>query len=318
MMTAPNAAPKNIATTDPTLLANLGLLPFAIEESAAMPVIVSVRTVVVRSGIASFRTAALRVPIASAVKAIRANGWKECSSKLPRYPMPQNDAANRKATSSRNACAANRICASALARAMIRPPNIAPTRNDKSAVDERAMDSPDTCAVANARSTMFPVMFAVKTRPSDRKLTASTKPVTAVIPCNDTEAHGENDCNRRHGVSNGCAQEVEVCIRVVSELYKSACHSEQEDTRHHRYYRGKTNGGERHPPATRDWSKDTADQQTGYQGASRYSGTSLQSTPSHGMSQHADRDWPAQHTQWCREENTECGDGHARSDNVQP
>jgi hypothetical protein len=74
MMTAPNAAPKNIATTDATLLANLGLLPFAIEESAAMPVIVSVRTVVVRSGIPSFRTAAFRVPIASAVKAIRANG----------------------------------------------------------------------------------------------------------------------------------------------------------------------------------------------------------------------------------------------------
>jgi hypothetical protein len=36
MMTAPNAAPKNIATTDSTLLANLGLLPFAIEESARM------------------------------------------------------------------------------------------------------------------------------------------------------------------------------------------------------------------------------------------------------------------------------------------
>src|SRR6266403_5508027 len=34
MMTVPNAAPKNIATTDATLLANLGLLPFAIEESA--------------------------------------------------------------------------------------------------------------------------------------------------------------------------------------------------------------------------------------------------------------------------------------------
>ena len=74
MMTAPNAAPKNIATTDPTLLANLGLVPFAIEESAAMPVSVNVRTVVVRSGIASFRTAALRVPMASPVKAIRANG----------------------------------------------------------------------------------------------------------------------------------------------------------------------------------------------------------------------------------------------------
>ncbi len=44
------------------------------------------------------------------------------------------------------------------------------------------MDSPGTRAVANARITTFPVMFAVKTRPSDRKLTASTRPVTAVIP----------------------------------------------------------------------------------------------------------------------------------------
>jgi hypothetical protein len=58
-MTAPNAAPKNIAMTDSTLLANLGLLPFASEESAPMPVIVNVRTVVVRSGIASFRTAVI-------------------------------------------------------------------------------------------------------------------------------------------------------------------------------------------------------------------------------------------------------------------
>jgi len=46
----------------------------ASEESAPMPVIVSVRTVVVRSGIASFRTAAFRVPIASAVRVMRANG----------------------------------------------------------------------------------------------------------------------------------------------------------------------------------------------------------------------------------------------------
>jgi len=34
MTTAPNAAPKNIAATDATRLANLGLLPFASEESA--------------------------------------------------------------------------------------------------------------------------------------------------------------------------------------------------------------------------------------------------------------------------------------------
>jgi hypothetical protein len=37
-------------------------------------------------------------------------------------------------------------------------------------------------AVANAKITTFPVMFAVKTRPSDRKLTASTRPVAAIIP----------------------------------------------------------------------------------------------------------------------------------------
>lgn len=55
MMTAPNTASKNIAKTDSTRLASLGLLPFAIEESAAMPVIVSVRIVVVRLGIATFR-----------------------------------------------------------------------------------------------------------------------------------------------------------------------------------------------------------------------------------------------------------------------
>ena len=66
--------------------------------------------------------------------------------------------------------------------AMTRPPSIAPPRKANSAVNERAMESPDMCAVANARSTTFPVMFAVKTRPSDRKLTVSTRPVTAVIP----------------------------------------------------------------------------------------------------------------------------------------
>ena len=48
MTTAPNSAPKNSAATDATLLANLGLSPFASEESAPMPVIVSARTVVVR------------------------------------------------------------------------------------------------------------------------------------------------------------------------------------------------------------------------------------------------------------------------------
>jgi hypothetical protein len=75
MTTAPNAAPRNIAAaTDATLHATRGLLPFASEDSAPIPVIVSVRTVVVRSAIPSFWTAAFRVPMATAVKAIRANG----------------------------------------------------------------------------------------------------------------------------------------------------------------------------------------------------------------------------------------------------
>jgi non-heme chloroperoxidase len=50
--------------------------------------------------------------------------------------MPQNDAANRKTPSKKNALAANRICESALARAMTRPPSVAPTRKAKSAVNE--------------------------------------------------------------------------------------------------------------------------------------------------------------------------------------
>jgi hypothetical protein len=45
MMTGPDDACKDIATTDSTLLINLGLLPFAKKESAPMPVIVSVRTI---------------------------------------------------------------------------------------------------------------------------------------------------------------------------------------------------------------------------------------------------------------------------------
>ena len=43
---------------------------------------------------------------------------------------------------------------SALARAMMRPPSMAPTRKANSAVNARAMDSPDTCAVASASSTI--------------------------------------------------------------------------------------------------------------------------------------------------------------------
>ena len=65
------------------------------------------------------------------------------------YPMLQSDAAKRKTTSSMNACAAKRNRESTLARALTRPPKIAPITSVLSAVDERATDNPETRAVAN-------------------------------------------------------------------------------------------------------------------------------------------------------------------------
>ena len=56
----------------PDAIARLGLLPPAIEESAASPVTVSVSTVVVRSGTLSWRMVALRNPMARPVRAMMA------------------------------------------------------------------------------------------------------------------------------------------------------------------------------------------------------------------------------------------------------
>src|SRR6185369_17187445 len=64
---APVAAPANIVTIDASLLFHRGLIPPDREESDAKPVTVSVSTVVVTSGTASFLTTALRNPIATAV-----------------------------------------------------------------------------------------------------------------------------------------------------------------------------------------------------------------------------------------------------------
>jgi hypothetical protein len=47
-----------------------------------------------------------------------------------------------------------------------------------------AKESPGTRAAANARSTTLPVIFAVNTWLSARKLTPSIMPVTAAIPSN--------------------------------------------------------------------------------------------------------------------------------------
>src|SRR6266850_6289400 len=60
----PTAAPVIIATIDATRLGQRGLVPPASVESAANPVMVRVRTVVVRSGTPRLRTAAFRAPMA--------------------------------------------------------------------------------------------------------------------------------------------------------------------------------------------------------------------------------------------------------------
>src|SRR5213082_983101 len=66
------ASVVTMVTTDAARLAQPRLLPPASPESAARPVIVRVRTVVVRSGTASLRAVALRMPMASPVSAMTA------------------------------------------------------------------------------------------------------------------------------------------------------------------------------------------------------------------------------------------------------
>src|SRR5258705_3622485 len=62
----PIAAPKNISRTARIRRRHRGLVPPANLESAARPVMVKVRTVVVKSGVAILRTVQFRIPIAQA------------------------------------------------------------------------------------------------------------------------------------------------------------------------------------------------------------------------------------------------------------
>src|SRR5260370_22534210 len=61
-----------------------------------------------------------------------------------------------------------------------RPPTRAPARKAASARIEAETDTSLAPATAKRRKTIFPVMFATKTWPSFRKLTASSKPVPTV------------------------------------------------------------------------------------------------------------------------------------------
>ena len=69
---APASAPRNIAATEIRRRAAWAPVAPAIGLSAAMPVMVSVSTVVVRSGTASLRAVAFCAPVASESATIRA------------------------------------------------------------------------------------------------------------------------------------------------------------------------------------------------------------------------------------------------------
>jgi hypothetical protein len=66
----PTAAPENISSTEAMRLRHRGLVPPAKNESAANPVIVRVKTVVVRSATPSLRVVAFLNPMARAVSPI--------------------------------------------------------------------------------------------------------------------------------------------------------------------------------------------------------------------------------------------------------
>jgi len=121
-----------------TRLANLGLLPFASEESAPMPVIVSVRTVVVRSGL---RLPGSGVPCAhrERVQSDQGERLKRIFEQIAAISDGVKRRSNRKATSRKNACAAiesvNR-CSTGHDRR-----RVSPYQKSQECVNERAMDS---------------------------------------------------------------------------------------------------------------------------------------------------------------------------------
>src|SRR5579859_1812129 len=169
-----------MAMTAVTLLLHRGLAPPASEESEAMPVTVSVRTVVVRSGTASFLTTALRTPIASAIRTINAYVRLEEISALVPALAAKLVARSNKIASISMASFRSRICVQSECRTLIMPPKSAPAMNANSDADDRAAESPVAPPTAKPRSTMLPVILAVNTCPREIKLTASISPVLNV------------------------------------------------------------------------------------------------------------------------------------------
>src|SRR5882672_5856777 len=131
----PINAPKKIKRTARSRRRHRGLVPPANLESAARPVMVRVRTVVVRSGIAILRTVAFRMPIAHAVSTMIEYNWNELPDES-RKLIATRVAASNKADSKLRAIVIQLGVKTPERKVATRPPIKAPARNATSAVSE--------------------------------------------------------------------------------------------------------------------------------------------------------------------------------------
>src|ERR1700722_18106743 len=154
---APAAAPASMETTPAQRRRQRGLLSPARVESAAKPAIVRVNTVVVRSATPSFRTIAVRRPIAIAIEATTA---------LSIATFKENAAA----TKSNTASASRPLILDwrGVRRRPILPPTTAPSIKQKSAITDFVREIPDAPPSLNPIRTMLPVMLAANICPSPR------------------------------------------------------------------------------------------------------------------------------------------------------
>jgi hypothetical protein len=116
------------------------------------------------SGTASLRTTVFLMPIANARTAMivyRAQPWETLLT----------DKATMAAAATKAASSPAAVTSSRLRRLMwwvIRPPATAPARERAKDVREAGTENPGAPAAAKPRTTTFPVMLAVKTRPRPR------------------------------------------------------------------------------------------------------------------------------------------------------
>jgi hypothetical protein len=166
---APTSAPVATSPTAATRRPARGLWPPASQESAASPVRVWMRTVVVMSGTARRWTVAFWSPIAAASNAIityrRAppppTGGP--SARTPATATGRSSSSSVTVSQRRRTGAATWAPAGPTMLLASRPPAVAPTRNTASDTLGASTGNPCAPAAPKASSTTLPVMLAVKT-----------------------------------------------------------------------------------------------------------------------------------------------------------